>query len=106
MLMHKFMWICFNAKHCRVISQLRCGLTHALPRVFQATLKKVSMMTTFYFMVFGVHLRDKDLTVEVSLLKQQTFSLCFCKSMFGFTVLKPLSPHLSTRNITMNFSMF
>lgn len=57
-------------------------------------------------MVFGVHLRDKNLTVEVSLVKQQTFSLCFCKCMLDFTVLKALGPHLSIRNIAMNFSMF
>lgn len=95
--------------NCRVIAQPCCGLTHALPHVCQATLKKAEYDDNIIFYSNWCpreRQQYKDLPVEVPLVKQQPFPLCFCKCMFDFTALKPLSSHLSIRNIAMNFSMF
>lgn len=91
----------------RVISQLCCGLTHALLHVCKATLKKAEYDDNVLFYAIWCPLERqqyKDLTVVASLVKQQPFSLCFCKCMFDFTVVKPLSSHLI--NTTMNWWMF
>lgn len=93
--MHKFVRICFNAKQCRVIAQPCCSLAHALLHVCQATLKKAEYDDHIIFYAVWCPLErqyHKDLTVEVSLVKQQPFSLCFCKCMLDFK--RPLASEI------------